>query len=104
MPEASRPTPMDPAHAPDGRPLPLPHERDEATGQTAQAPDPVIEQARRDIESGQVDTDMHATPGLDAARREALVPTPKPDVSPVGREPQAVAPSADRQAAKRNRS
>lgn len=43
---------------------------------TALAPDPAMQQARRDIEAGQVDTDMHATPGLDAALRASLVPGP----------------------------
>jgi hypothetical protein len=31
-------------------------------------------QAQRDIEAGQVDTDMRATPGLDAKRRARMVP------------------------------
>lgn len=56
--------------------LPLPHERDESHEAARTRPDPVIEQARRDIASGQVDTDMRATPGLDAERRRRLVPTP----------------------------
>jgi hypothetical protein len=56
--------------------LALPHERDEGGGSTAPAPDAVIVQALRDIESGQVDTDMRATPGLDAKRRARLVPGP----------------------------
>jgi hypothetical protein len=63
---------------PDPRPgagtgLPLPHERDESVGSVAAEPDPVIEQARRDIESGQVDTDLHNPPGLDAERRDELL-------------------------------
>jgi hypothetical protein len=33
-------------------------------------------QAQRDIDAGLVDTDMHATPGLDAQRRARLVPGP----------------------------
>lgn len=60
-----------------GRALPMPHERDETTGHTDPEPVPVIEQARRDIESGQVDTDLRATPGLDAERRRQLVPKPR---------------------------
>lgn len=59
--------------------LPLPHERDETSGAgntTGQTPRKVIDQARKDIEAGQVDTDMRATPGLDAERRDTLVPTP----------------------------
>lgn len=61
----------------EGVDLPMPHERDEAPGHTATQPNPVIEQARRDLASGQVDTDMRATPGLDAARREALAGAPQ---------------------------
>lgn len=60
-------------------PLPLPHERDETTGADATArrpPDPMMEQARKDIESGQVDTDMRNPAGLDAEERKRLVPTP----------------------------
>ena len=56
--------------------LALPHERDESTNTTATAPDPKMVQAKRDIDAGMVDTDMHATPGLDAALRERLVPGP----------------------------
>ena len=56
--------------------LALPHERDESTNTTATAPDPKMVQAKRDIDAGLVDTDMHATPGLDAALRERLVPGP----------------------------
>lgn len=60
------------------RELPLPHERDQATGQVGHTDDPVMRQAKRDIDAGLVDTDMRATPGLDAERRERLVPTPGP--------------------------
>ena len=59
----------------------LPHERDQAAGQVSSALDPIIEQARRDLDAGMVDTDMRATPGLDAARRARLVPTPAPDAN-----------------------
>lgn len=52
------------------------HERDQGHGQVAAQPDPVIEQASRDLQAGQVDTDMRATPGLDAERRGHLVDTP----------------------------
>lgn len=47
-----------------------------AAGSTAPEPDPVIEQAHRDLRNGLVDTDMRATPGLDAQRRAKLVPGP----------------------------
>ena len=56
--------------------LQLPHERDESTDTKAKLPDPLMIQAKRDIEAGLVDTDMHATPGLDAKRRARLVPGP----------------------------
>ena len=52
--------------------LPLPHERDEAIGGVAPEPDAVILQAKRDLDAGLVDTDMRATPGLDAQRRRRL--------------------------------
>ena len=54
--------------------LALPHERDETLPTTAEAVDPVIAQAKRDIDAGLVDTDMRATPGLDAVKRAKLVP------------------------------
>ena len=53
--------------------LPLPHERDESGQSTNPQPDPLIEQAGRDLESGQVDTDLRATPGLDARRRRTVL-------------------------------
>ena len=68
-----------PRHAKAARPAPglrLPHERDESPDATAAAPDPVIAQAKRDIDAGMVDTDMHAAPGLDAKLRACLVPGP----------------------------
>ncbi|TCP04393.1 hypothetical protein [Rubrivivax gelatinosus] len=57
----------------DGQALPLPHERDESVGDAGEPPRPVMEQARRDLAAGQVDTDLRATPGLDAAARERAV-------------------------------
>lgn len=79
--------------------MPLPHERDEASGQAAQATDPVIAQAHRDLDAGLVDTDMRATPGLDAARRDALVPG-----SSVRPGSQPAQPAADRQIKAQRRS
>lgn len=71
------PTPPRGAKAPlSSTGLALPHEHDESIKATAEAPDPVMVQALRDIEAGQVDTDMRATPGLDAQRRTQLVPGP----------------------------
>lgn len=92
MPKLPRPpaAPRDPRPAPvDGTGLPLPHERDEAAGQghVAPGPDPLIRQAGQDLASGQVDTDMRATPGLDAERRRGMVPTPGPAERPDPRPP-----------------
>ena len=64
--------------------LKLPHERDESTNATAGAPDPMIVQAKLDIDAGMVDTDMYATPGLDAELRERLVPGPGGKSPPSG--------------------
>lgn len=53
----------------------MPHEHDEAAGgQVAAQPDPMMQQAKRDIDAGQVDTELRSTPGLDAAQRDRLVP------------------------------
>lgn len=54
--------------------LALPHERDESNRNVAEAPDPVMEQAKRDIDAGLVDTDMRATAGQNADLRERMVP------------------------------
>lgn len=59
-----------------GNGLALPHDRDESNGVTAAEPDPAMVQAKRDLDAGLVDTDMRATPGLDAQRRDHLVPGP----------------------------
>jgi hypothetical protein len=37
-------------------------------------PDPVMAQAKLDLDAGMVDTDMRATPGLDKKLRDRLVP------------------------------
>lgn len=54
--------------------LELPHEADQSTHTTAPAPDPAMRQAHQDLQEGQVDTDMRATPGLDAEQRKRYVP------------------------------
>jgi len=76
-------------------PLPLPHERDEtAPGGTGRAGGRSrrIGQAARDLAEGQVDTDLRATPGLDAERRRDLLrraadgqPTRRPPAPDTGR-------------------
>jgi hypothetical protein len=43
----------------------LPHEHDESSDSQAGEPREVMERARRDIEEGQQDTDLRATPGLE---------------------------------------
>lgn len=54
--------------------LRLPHERDQsAVDATAATPDPMMVQAAKDLAAGQVDTDLHNQPGLDAERRRALL-------------------------------
>jgi hypothetical protein len=71
------PTPQRGAKPPRLDPdLPLPHERDQSIDATAAKPDPLMVQAQIDIDAGLVDTDMRATPGLDAQRRARLVPGP----------------------------
>ena len=80
-----QPTPQRGAKPPRLNPeLPLPHERDQSIDATAKAPDPVMVQAKRDIDAGMVDTDMRATPGLDAKRRARLVPGPGGKPPPSG--------------------
>lgn len=54
--------------------LELPHERDQSVSSTSPRPDPGMRQAHKDLEAGQVDTDMRATPGLDAEQRSQYVP------------------------------
>lgn len=56
--------------------LALPHERDELNHAPPAEPDPVMVQAKRDIDAGMVDTDMRATPGVDPELRARLVPGP----------------------------
>jgi hypothetical protein len=51
----------------------LPHERDEGATRTSGPVDPKVAQAAKDLDAGQVDTDLRATPGLDAARRRGMV-------------------------------
>lgn len=51
----------------------LPHERDQQNTATEADPDPHMRRAARDLRQGQVDTDLRATPGLDAERRGRMV-------------------------------
>lgn len=54
--------------------LPLPHERDQGPDAVAPEPDATIKQAKKDLDAGLVDTDLHATAGLDSDLRRKLVP------------------------------
>lgn len=67
-----------------GKGLPLPHERDESASSVASAPDPKIAQAKRDLDAGMVDTDMRATPGMNANLRKKMVPGPGGNPPPDG--------------------
>jgi hypothetical protein len=58
----------------DDEHMELPHERDQSTENTSAEPDADMKQATKDLAEGQVDTDMRASPGLDAAQREQYVP------------------------------
>ena len=73
------PSPAPRSDAPSTRPpAPQPPSADPAAAVsiTAAQPDPVITQAKRDLDRGLVDTDMHGIAGLDARRRACLVPGP----------------------------
>ncbi len=48
----------------------LPHARDEQLEGQRSGPRADIEQAARDVESGQLDTDLHNTPGVERVARE----------------------------------
>lgn len=64
------------------------NERDQSSDAAGNAPRPVIEQAKRDIDAGLVDTDLHGTPGMGAERQRELLERekkrsePKKDDSP----------------------
>ena len=55
---------------------PLPHERQENHHDVGPDKEGVIEQARQDIESGQQDTDLRGTPGLDQIKKPRRDPRP----------------------------
>ena len=76
LPAEARPDPHDPAPAGLGAALPLPHERDESIDPYPREADATLAQAAHDIDACMVDTDMRATPGLDARTRDRLVPGP----------------------------
>ncbi len=66
----------EPISEPSPYPLPQPTPRPTPEPMSDPKPDPIVAQAKRDIDAGQVDTDMRATPGLDAELRAKLVPGP----------------------------
>lgn len=53
--------------------LKMPHERDQSTEDSTGPTDPRMLQAKKDLDSGQMDTDMRAVPGMDADRRREAV-------------------------------
>ncbi len=72
-------TPSSPGSVPaqtDEEQLQLPHELDQNLDMTGGKTQPIIQQAAMDLDRGLVDTDMRATPGLDAQQRAHDVPGP----------------------------
>jgi hypothetical protein len=59
--------------AADGPPLSMPNERDTSIGQVNAEPQPVIIQAKADLDAGLVDTELRGAAGLDDVRRRALL-------------------------------
>lgn len=55
---------------PKGEPDRLPHERDQKLEEQRSEPRSNVQQAARDIESGQLDTDLHNTPGVERVVRD----------------------------------
>lgn len=51
----------------------LPHDRDQQAASAGAEPNAHMARAARDLKQGQVDTDLRATPGLDAERRGGMV-------------------------------
>jgi len=79
-------SPRDAAPATDGtqpvpaRPLPpLPHERDQQLGSTSAEPDPVVQQAARDIKAGLVNTDLYGMEGMGAEEQQRLLARERAD-------------------------
>lgn len=73
QPEPTRPSDRRGAHITNGAEASnLPPDVDTAD-LTDEQPSEVIEQAKRDLDAGQVDTDMRSTPGLDADRKKKLL-------------------------------
>jgi hypothetical protein len=56
-----------------GRNPRLPHERDESAEKSYSGPRKEMERAKRDLDAGLVDTDLRATPGIDAEQRRNLM-------------------------------
>lgn len=72
-------TPVAPGSMPtpqEGDELKLPHERDQSVSDSTSAigdADPRMLQAKKDLDAGQMDTDMRNVPGVDADRRRDAV-------------------------------
>jgi len=69
------------------RPLPpLPHERDQQLGATAAKPDPVVQQAARDIKAGLVNTDLYGMEGMGAEEQQRLLARERADSEAASRQ------------------
>lgn len=78
-PRAADPS-ADAAQPAPARPLPaMPHERDQALGSTAAKPDPVVQQAARDIKAGLVNTDLYGMEGMGAEEQQRLLQRERAD-------------------------
>ncbi len=53
--------------------LPMPHERDVSGAYTDKKPNPVVKQAKVDLDRGLVDTDLHGEAGVDDGQRRKLL-------------------------------
>lgn len=72
----------------------MPHERDESPKSQVTAPRKIMEQAHRDIESGQVDTDLRGTRGIESVKK----PIPGPGQESAGEKfgaPESIKHTAD---------
>jgi len=98
-PRAADPT-LDAAQPAPAHPLPpLPHERDQELGSTAAEPDPVVQQAARDIKAGLVNTDLYGMEGMGAEEQKRLLDRERADSEAASRK----GGSANAAAAKRRK-
>ena len=72
----------------------MPHERDQAVGSTAAEPDPVVQQAARDIKAGLVNTDLYGMEGMGAEEQKRLLDRERADSMAASRKGSAAKPAA----------